>query len=930
MARVTVGAGFSPQRILRAFACLGLALAGLAGTIGTSQAAGTAPLLAAPFLSFDVGRWPTSVAVGDVNGDGKPDLVAANNSSFTVSVLLGNGDGTFGQRSDYATGWGPSSVAIGDLNGDGKPDLAVTNMNSSSVSVLLGNGDGTFGAKTDYATAAGPQSVAIGDLNGDGKLDLVVVGYGTSVLLGNGDGTFGAKRDFDAGTDIGPQSLAIGDLNGDGNPDLAIASDVDFVSVLLGNGDGTFSASRDYATPSGSRCVSVAIADLNGDGKPDLAAASVGVSPPNLGAVTVLVGKGDGTFGRGNDFPAGSDCSSLSLSIGDLNGDGKPDLAVANSRANVVSVLLGDGAGGFGAKSDYFSGPSPLSLAIADLNGDGKPDLAVVNAGVVPFSNWGTISVFLGNGNGTFGATGEYATGIGPHSVAIGDLNGDGKLDLAVANAGDSPTFLGTVSVFLGNGDGSFDANVDYVIGNGPYSVAIGDLNGDGKPDLAVANAGSNTVSVLLGNGNGTFGARIEYATGSFPASVAIGDQNGDGKPDLAVANYGSGVSVLLGNGDGAFGAGTDYGTGVQANSVAIGDLNRDGIPDLVVSQGRGASVLLGNGDGTFGARSDFGLENGSCSVAIGDLNGDGKPDLALANSGSNTVSVLLGNGDGTFGATSDYATGVAPQSVAIGDLNGDGKLDLAVANIGSLTHGSTVSVLLGSGNGTFGAKTDYGVGSYPSFVAIGDLNGDGKPDLAVANSGSNTISVLLNIGRGLPTPTMLAFVDSRVAPGQVDLRWFGASMAGMTATVYRRGDQTAWAGVASIAADGTGMFRFVDHSAQPGTRCGYRLGVREGGAERFHGETWVSVPALALALEGLRPNPAVGELVAAFTLPDGSPARLQLLDVTGRVWIARDVGDLSAGSHLLRLGGSLPAGMYWLRLTQGGRSLLARGVVVR
>jgi hypothetical protein len=239
-----------------------------------------------------------------------------------------------------------------------------------------------------------------------------------------------------------------------------------------------------------------------------------------------------------------------------------------------------------------------------------------------------------------------------------------------------------------------------------------------------------------------------------------------------------------------------------------------------------------------------------------------------------------------------------------------------------------TVSVLLGNGDGSFGLKTDYGAGAGSTCVAVGDLNGDGRPDLAVANYFSNTVSVLLNTG-DIATPVTLALVDAQAAPGRVELRWFGSSMAGVSATVYRQLEGMAWTAIANIAGDGTGWLRFEDVDVEPGARFGYRLGVRESGAEKFYGETWVVVPALALALEGLRPNPAVGELVASFTLPSGSPARLQLLDVTGRVLLAREVGDLGAGSHLLRLGDSVPAGMYWLRLTQGGRSLLARGVVI-
>ena len=351
-------------------------------------------------------------------------------------------------------------------------------------------------------------------------------------------------------------------------------------------------------------------------------------------------------------------------------------------------------------------------------------------------------------------------------------------------------------------------------------------------------------------------------------------------------------------------------------------------IPELLLAIGLAASSPRAVAAPLFAAPLSFDTGLNPQSVAIGDLNGDGKPDLVTANYNYNsgTVSVLLGNGDGTFVPKADYATGTGPYSVAIGDLNGDRKPDLVAAN--STTN--TASVLLGNGDGSFGAKTDYGTGFYPVSVAIGDVNADGKPDLVVANSTSQTVSVLLNAGGGIPTPIALALVDAYATPGRVKLRWYGASVAGVTATVYRQAAQSGWSAIASIAGDGTGTLRFEDASVQAGASYGYRLGVREGGVEKFYGETWISVPALALALEGLRPNPAMGEPVASFTLSSGSSARLELLDVTGRVWLTRAVGDLGAGSHLVRLGKTVPAGMYWLRLTQSGRSLLARGVVVR
>ena len=339
----------------------------------------------------------------------------------------------------------------------------------------------------------------------------------------------------------------------------------------------------------------------------------------------------------------------------------------------------------------------------------------------------------------SFAAAVSYAVGSYPLPVTAGDFNRDGKPDLVTVNQID-----GTVSVLLGNGNGTFQGAVNYWVGAVPSSVTVGDFNGDGKPDLAVANAYMSNVSVLLGNGDGTFVLSGSYAAGSNPFSVTVGDFNGDGKLDLAVANLVSdNVSVLLGNGDGTFLPAVNYAVGPHPSSVTVGDFNGDGKPDLAVASmySNTASVLLGNGDGTFVPAVDYAVGSYPYSVTVGDFNGDGKPDLAVANIGDDTVSVLLGNGDGTFKPALNYAAGMGPCWVTVGDFNGDGKPDLAVAN----TPG-TVSVLLGNGDGTFVLSGSYAAGSNPYSVTVGDFNGDGKPDLAVANyTSSGNVSVLLN-----------------------------------------------------------------------------------------------------------------------------------------------------------------------------------------
>lgn len=347
----------------------------------------------------------------------------------------------------------------------------------------------------------------------------------------------------------------------------------------------------------------------------------------------------------------------------------------------------------------------------------------------------------------------NYTTNDGASGVALADLDDDGNLDVVVANYGPG----NVVSVLIGIGDGTFAAATNFAVGTFPISVAVGDLNSDSKLDLAVANFNSSDVSILLGDGTGGFGTPTNFTVGSLPHSIALGDLNADGNLDFATANDGSNdVSVRLGNGLGTFGAPVSLGVGTTPVSVALAHLNGDGKLDLAVANyGSGtASVLLGDGSGGFAPRTDYPTGTLARWVTVGDVNGDGKPDLAVPNEGFgvNTVSILLGDGTGLFGAATNFASGDRPTSVAMQDLDGDGKVDLAVTN----HEPNTVSILRGNGDGSFGPPTPFGVGQFPRSVRVGDFNGDGAPDLAVANVTSGNVSILLN-GCSFPTPTPTA-----------------------------------------------------------------------------------------------------------------------------------------------------------------------------
>ncbi|MBZ5658487.1 MAG: FG-GAP-like repeat-containing protein [Acidobacteriia bacterium] len=367
-----------------------------------------------------------------------------------------------------------------------------------------------------------------------------------------------------------------------------------------------------------------------------------------------------------------------------------------------------------------------------------------------------------------FKAAQSYESGgIWATGVAVADVNGDGRPDLLVANqCGDDPNCggIGSVGILLGNGDGSFQAAHSYESGgHAPMALAVGDVNGDGNPDLLVTNScitedhcDIGVASVLLGNGGGTFQTAQGYESGGQNAtSIAVGDVNGDGRPDLLVANA-QGVAVLLGNGDGTFQAAHNYGSG--AWSLTLGDVNGDAKPDLLVADGLlGVAVLLGNGDGTFQTARTYSSGGSiSRSVAIGDVNRDGRLDLLVANECNGgglcdhgIVGVLLGNGDGTFQTALTYnSSGLWPFSITVGDVNGDGKIDLLVTNeclSYDVCDSGIVGVLLGEDDGTFQTAQQYKSGGRNAIsMALADVNGDGKLDAVVANH-IGGVGVLLN-----------------------------------------------------------------------------------------------------------------------------------------------------------------------------------------
>jgi hypothetical protein len=588
-----------------------------------------------PAVEYRAGLNPAAVAVGDFNGDGHLDVAVANSADSggtpSVSILLGNGDGTLQPAVNLPIAGKAYSVAVGDFNHDGSLDLAVGHIGPSSVSIFLGNGDGSFQSPQDQPTPGSPESVAVGDFNGDGHLDLAVaastISSAVSVLLGNGDGTFQPAQNYATSGQV--RTVAAADLNGDGHPDLVVSNQMGgLVSVFLGNGDGTFQPSQPYVASSDVTW-GLAVGDFSGSGVPNIAVGT-------RGGVTILANNGDGTFSSAPSYSAGSGISRVLT--GDFRGNGISDLVTSSNHD--VHVLLGQGDGTFQDGGSFPTGSmASRGFAAGDFNGDGKLDLVVANGGS------SGVSILLGNGDGTFQAPLLFPAGRDPATVAVGDFNGDGHLDLAVVNLS-LPLMNATLAVLLGNGDGTFQAPVTYTIGRNPTAVTVGDFNNDGNLDLVVLNQGDQPfappgLSVLLGNGDGTFQTARFIQTPDLGPSLVVGDFNHDGNLDVALTTVHVGVNLLLGNGDGTFQS--PYRIGPSSlGLLAVGDFDRDGNLDIVHETGNGVRLLLGRGDGTFNATVSY-VPGGP--LVVGDFNGDDYPDVGVlgpSSPGGGAVSVLL------------------------------------------------------------------------------------------------------------------------------------------------------------------------------------------------------------------------------------------------------------------------------------------------
>lgn len=713
--------------------------------------------------NFDTGS-SSSVAVGDFNGDGKQDLAVTKDALDNVSIVLGDGAGSFGTPTNFTVADLPTGIAIADFNSDGKQDLVVTNNGSDNISILLGDGSGSSSGPTNYAVGDTPYSPAIGDFNGDGRQDIVVSNYlahTISILLGDGTGHFAAAADF---TILNAAfKVVVGDFNGDGFQDIATGNDRG--TILLGTGTGTFGSP--IALFNASNTYSVTLGDFNGDGMQDLAFGHASFSPTSSivgimlrtcpGATPTPTATATGTPPPApviGNYPDRSILLSANTTV-------LPDAPPANTTSisvftstNFRGKLEGDPITGAILVTDAHPAGTYM-ITVEAFNGAISTTIRTFALIVTTPPICNPLSFI--ETNLPVGAAADFMT--------VGDFNADGNQDLATANGDTS-----NVSILLGNGAGQFSAPITFVVGNNPRSLAVGDFNGDGRQDLAVANAPSEcmgSVSILLGDGTGHFisTANLTATASSFPRSVAVGDFNGDGKQDLAVANSGSGnVSIFPGHGTGQFGSARTFAAGTDPYSIAAGDFNGDGKQDLAAANytSSSVSILLGAGAGNFGAPTNLGAGTFPYSIAVGDFNGDGKQDLAVVNNGSNSISIFMGDGAGHFATPLNLLADCGPYSVATGDFNGDTKQDLAAVSTGC-NGTSTTSIYLGNGAGNFNSPTMFPAGNDCRSLAVGDFNEDGKQDIAVANHGVTNASILIR--SCAPTPTATPTATTTISP---------------------------------------------------------------------------------------------------------------------------------------------------------------------
>jgi hypothetical protein len=771
---MSIHAGNIRKRMARAGAVAALILA------ASPAGAQAPPWPDAPWRAFATGSFgqgflPSSLAVGDLDGDGDQDVLIGQSwggfdpAGVGVSVLKNRGDGTYLPPAYYAlaTNRSVAEVALADFDGDGDLDAFATIRGAvddeSKLAVWRNNGAGTLGSRVEFTTGQAPVGIVVADFTGDGKPDVMTANYywsAQTVSFLRHNGQSGAGAGFLPRVDIPlgmrAEKLAAADVNGDGHPDLAVggfldATNVTYVSILINDGTGVFAAPVTYeATPGGYPLarVRVALRDLDNDGDADLISGGAYDDGSILGgAITIRRNDGQGSFGTHEEYVMVEGVPDpWSLATADLNGDGFADViaSVPTGRATDGYVVLpSNGTGGFGAPAYYEAEQWTYALAALDADGDGDVDVATV-AG---FS--AALTVHANPGNGTFRVLTRYPVSQLTDAVESADIDNDGDVDIVTNNSVSILTNDAVIIVLKNNGDGTFVPGGSYAYPppRNFGEMKLRDLNGDGFVDMLLApddDYPPYNFGTALNNGDGTFATIVVHPVGSCGnGSIDAFDLDSDGDRDVVLTEELGCPSVPLprififrnDGGQNFVPVATISSTQGFARGMEIADLNGDGRPDLVTALSQTMGVFPNLGGFSFGPPV---LSSTSpYKFKLADFNNDGKLDVGmiLTDLYEDQVATALGLGGGLFGPAQTQRGSNTAESLRISDdldvadFDGDGHLDLLTFNYAS----NDISVFSNAGDGTLLPQQRYGIGNTPIRGTVADFNADGRPDVAAA-----------------------------------------------------------------------------------------------------------------------------------------------------------------------------------------------------
>ncbi len=719
----------------------------------------------ATWVGYDTGtgstaRHPYDSAVGDFDRDGDPDLAVVNWWSYpSMGVLYNNGDGTYSDPVQYP-GTPSYGVVVSDFNGDGWDDIMAANhgQNGSATTVSLYRNarDGTFLPRQRFQAGPGPLGLAAADFDGDGDFDVAVANNRiqsttVSLLLNNGNGEFAPPVAYEAApqTTFGaePAVVAAADLNGDGLPDLAVGNDNQYVTVLFNTG-GAFGPPSSQSTMLGANAgfyPSIAVDDIDRDGDLDVLYSNtltqVLITSPRVtfaGAVAVFRNDGTGTLAPAEGHPTAlATIGFADMALADFNGDGWTDIAGVWQANGGWGVSLNDGAGNFQLSAEYASGDEPMCISAADVDGDADPDAIVVAREAL------MAAVHRNPGDGEFSIAPVFAAGfLTNRRIDSADIDGDGDLDVASCWAANN---RGGIEILMNDGSGVLGPAVSYPSLQAADGVKLGDLNGDGFPDLAWAD---DTLTppynfwTRLNKGDGTFGPARNWLVGTCGTwDLELMDLDNDGDLDVVLCEFLACFGTLqkflyarLNRGDGTFARPYLINGDQTGTSDAVGgDFDEDGLLDIVNASVLGLNFLRGTGGGQFDAPVPIAISGSTDRMVTADLNGDGHLDLVVTGREDvfqlNGVHILLGDGNGGFAPATHYLgnySGV--RFVETGDADSDGDLDVLIGNITS----NDVSLYRNNGDGTFEEQIRYGAAGGPIDLTFGDFTGDGVGDVAV------------------------------------------------------------------------------------------------------------------------------------------------------------------------------------------------------